>query len=271
MKKAKKLHIALSPFLHRPQRIWKLPLYVFRFTRDLIQFINDRDKEALTNPAMWLSTISLLPCLGDWDEYSGSNLNSYELMNFWGLNILSKLKPALLYDIGSQVKGFVLPASLVVDHVITADIRATKVLDRQNITIRNIDLQSGVPDSCCGKYPLISCLHVIEHVGLGRYGDKVDPNGWINAIRTITDLASSGGLALIAVPIGLPRIEFNAHRVFCPSSFSRAFSEAGWDQEEFSCIDDDLNFHQKISLCYYESIIYPCSYAIGLFLFRKKL
>ena len=191
-------------------------------------------------------------------------------MNFWALSLLSELKPALLYDIGSQVKGFVLPASLIADHVITADIRATKLLNRPNISTCNIDLQDPVPSGFVGMYSLVSCLHVIEHVGLGRYGDKVDPNGWIKAIRTITDIASSGCLALIAVPIGVPRVEFNAHRVFCPSAFSHAFSQAGWVLEEFSCVDDNLVLHRQITFDFYDNCIYPCSYAIGLFLYRMS-
>jgi hypothetical protein len=65
--------------------------------------------------------------------------------------------------------------------------------------------------------PSISCLHTIEHVGLGRYGDPIDPTGDIKAITELKRVVTKGGSLLLVVPVGRQRIEFNAHRIYSPS------------------------------------------------------
>ena len=41
--------------------------------------------------------------------------------------------------------------------------------------------------------PSISCLHAVEHVGLGRYGDPIDPEGCFTAMRELGRVVSPGG------------------------------------------------------------------------------
>lgn len=60
----------------------------------------------------------------------------------------------------------------------------------------------------------LSSLHVIEHIGLGRYGDPIDPEGACKAAREITRVLAPGGYAYISVPIGRARVQFNGQRVF---------------------------------------------------------
>jgi len=44
----------------------------------------------------------------------------------------------------------------------------------------------------------VSCLHTLEHIGLGRYGDKLDPDGWKKAFKSLVDLVAQGGGVLMA-------------------------------------------------------------------------
>jgi SAM-dependent methyltransferase len=60
----------------------------------------------------------------------------------------------------------------------------------------------------------VSCLHVLEHVGLGRYGDPLDPRGDRRAAEELTRVLAPGGLLLMVVPVGRSRVNFNAHRVY---------------------------------------------------------
>jgi ubiquinone/menaquinone biosynthesis C-methylase UbiE len=61
----------------------------------------------------------------------------------------------------------------------------------------------------------ISCMHVVEHIGLGRYGDLLDPNGDLKAISELKRVLSTNGNLLFVVPVGgTPRIMFNAHRIY---------------------------------------------------------
>ena len=60
----------------------------------------------------------------------------------------------------------------------------------------------------------VSCMHVIEHIGLGRYGDPLDASGDEKACGELQRVTKIGGRILIVVPVGKSRIEFNAHRVY---------------------------------------------------------
>jgi SAM-dependent methyltransferase len=61
----------------------------------------------------------------------------------------------------------------------------------------------------------LSCMHVVEHIGLGRYGDPIDPEGDVKACRELSRVLAPGGRLLFVVPIGgTALIEFNAHRIY---------------------------------------------------------
>lgn len=53
-----------------------------------------------------------------------------------------------------------------------------------------------------------------EHDGLGRYGDPLDPDGDLKAMRTAKSIIRPGGLLFLAVPLGKDAITWNAHRVY---------------------------------------------------------
>ena len=60
----------------------------------------------------------------------------------------------------------------------------------------------------------LSCLHTVEHIGLGRYGDPIDYDGDLKAIRELKRVVVKGGSILFVVPVGKPKIIFNAHRIY---------------------------------------------------------
>jgi SAM-dependent methyltransferase len=60
----------------------------------------------------------------------------------------------------------------------------------------------------------LSCMHVVEHIGLGRYGDPLDYDGDIKAASELNRVLAPGGDLLFVVPVGKPRIQFNAHRIY---------------------------------------------------------
>ena len=63
------------------------------------------------------------------------------------------------------------------------------------------------------KYQSVSCLHTIEHFGLGRYGDNLDPIGHFNGLKNICSLISISGTLYLSHPTGFSRTEFNGHRI----------------------------------------------------------
>jgi SAM-dependent methyltransferase len=114
----------------------------------------------------------------------------------------------------------------------------------------------------------VSCMHVIEHIGLGRYGDPLDPNGDIKAINEIKRVTRGGGYIIFVTPVGRPTIKYNAHRIF---SFEQIVSRfAGCELVEFSLIQDD-DIGGGIIYNADPALVAKQSYGCGLFVFRKKL
>jgi len=61
----------------------------------------------------------------------------------------------------------------------------------------------------------ISSLCVVEHIGLGRYADPLDPYGSEKAIEELKRVLKRGGDLYVSLPIhDKNRVYFNAHRAF---------------------------------------------------------
>lgn len=121
-------------------------------------------------------------------------------------------------DVGSSIGGFCA-------HVAT--FREIEVIDIRpltsttpNISYRQVDLMAPPQKNQKGLLasPVtdsLSCLHALEHFGLGRYGDPITFDGWQIGLRNMIDLLEPGGRLYLSVPVGrMQRVEFNAHRVF---------------------------------------------------------
>lgn len=113
----------------------------------------------------------------------------------------------------------------------------------------------------------LSCMHTIEHIGLGRYGDTIDPEGDIKAIAELKRVVAKNGNLLIIVPIGKPRVMFNAHRIYSYTQMSSYFDQ--FELKEFSLIPDNgrqVGIIKNASQKQADSQRYGC----GLFWFIKK-
>jgi SAM-dependent methyltransferase len=153
----------------------------------------------------------MYPCLEDRFKESGIASGHYFYQDLLVAHKIFKNKPIKHVDIGSRIDGFVA-------HV--ASFREIEVFDIrelnsniQNIRFRRVDLMDrnfNLTDYCDS----VSCLHALEHFGLGRYGDRVDYNGHLLGWENIYRMLKKGGKFYFSVPIGEQRIEFDAHRVF---------------------------------------------------------
>jgi hypothetical protein len=111
----------------------------------------------------------------------------------------------------------------------------------------------------------LSCMHVVEHIGLGRYGDKLDPEGDLKAIKELKRVVSKGGSLLFVVPMGEPKIMFNAHRVYSYEQIVEYFSD--FTIKEFAFIPE-----KKGEIVYNASpnLVTKENYGCGCFWFIKK-
>jgi hypothetical protein len=92
-------------------------------------------------------------------------------------------------------------------------------------------------DAATGSFESVSCMHTIEHIGLGRYGDPIDPEGDLKAINELKRVTANGGALLIVVPMGVRQhTEFNGHRVYAFDTFVSYFD--GFDIVDFSYIPE---------------------------------
>ncbi len=67
----------------------------------------------------------------------------------------------------------------------------------------------------------------LEHSGLGRYGDSLNPWGDLMTMARAWCVTKPKGRALVAVPTGFDAIYFNAHRLYGPRQFAHLF--ANWE------------------------------------------
>ena len=110
----------------------------------------------------------------------------------------------------------------------------------------------------------LSCLHVAEHIGLGRYGDTLDPKGTMKACTELARVLAPGGNLYFSCPTGRPRLCYNAHRIHAAGQILEYFR--GLELVEFSGIDDDRRWRQSIG----PGDLDESDYACGLFHFVKK-
>jgi SAM-dependent methyltransferase len=150
----------------------------------------------------------------------------------WALRVLAETAPSRHVDVGSSLY-FVAAASAHAD-VEFYDYRPA-ALELDRVTTGAADLVD-LPFAD-RSVPSLSCMHVVEHVGLGRYGDPLDPDGDLKAMAELARVLAPGGSLLFVVPVGRPRVVFNAHRVYGYDDVVEPFAEL--ELVEFALIPDD--------------------------------
>ena len=186
----------------------------------------------------------LFPCYEDKKETAGNSRGPYFWQDLFVAQQIFRHNPEKHVDIGSSITG-------LVAHV--ASFREIEVLDIRplnekipNVRFRQCDimnkgsLQAGYTDS-------ISSLHVVEHFGLGRYGDPICYDGYLKGLENITYLLKPGGQFYFSVPLGEQRIEFHAHRVFSLSYLIEMVSN-DYTIDSFSYVDDKGDFHPEVEI-----------------------
>lgn len=111
----------------------------------------------------------------------------------------------------------------------------------------------------------LSCMHTVEHIGLGRYGDPIDQDGDLKAINELKRVTAIGGALLFVVPVGKPRIEFNAHRIYSYEQIALYFN--GFTLREFSLVTDSADFIEHADPVLVKDQKYGC----GCFYFIKNV
>jgi len=221
----------------------------------------------------YVGNMKFMPCLHDRYEEGGATKSEYFWQDLLVARAIYAAKPVKHVDIGSRVDGFVA-------HV--ASFREIEVFDVRPIStavpgimFHQVDLMNSSLSTTAGRggyCDSLSCLHAIEHFGLGRYGDQVNPQGYERGIANMAQLLEPGGKFYLSTPIGQERVEFNANWVFDPRSILRIAEGAGMELKKLIVITaaDGPQVATINALALADLALKP--YQLGLFIFtRTKL
>lgn len=208
-------------------RLWKALSSRVRFRSEFKKFV----ELAGPNPRFALRWKDRYPCLYDRDSLTGFDRH-YLFHLAWAARVLAESRPPVHVDIsshlqfGATVSAFV-PLEFYEYHPPEVEI--------EGLTVNRADLLA-LPFEDISVMSL-SCMHVVEHVGLGRYGDALDPDGDVKAMNELKRVLAEQGQLLLVVPVGQPRLQFNAHRIYAYDQILDHYS--GLRLKEFALIPDD--------------------------------
>jgi len=256
----RKLYWLLSSQFGLDLRLLSRAIYgVPAYLRDLITFRR-----------VYQGKIMIMPCLHDRYEEGGAIKNEYFWQDLLVARAIHDKNPIKHVDVGSRVDGFIA-------HV--ASFRECEVFDVRPIramvpglVFKEADLMdsSSLPIVPGGYCDSLSCLHAIEHFGLGRYGDPINPIGYQRGIANMAKLLQPGGTFYLSTPIGQERVEFNANWVFAPSSIVNCAKAVNMTLRKLIIITSANGPEEKsIDAATLEELSLE-GYQLGLFIFTKN-
>ena len=200
-------------------------------------------------------------------DNAGTASGHYFHQDLWVARKIFENNPRKHVDFGSRVDGFVAHVASFRD-IQVGDIRPLASAHPSILTFE-VDLskpeliRESIADS-------ISCLHALEHFGLGRYGDPVDYDGWKKGFESLTKALEPGGTLYLSVPIsGEERVEFNAHRIFSVTTIQSLIAPH-FVVVDFAYVDDrgDLILYADVTSAeYLES--FRLEHGCGIWILRK--
>ena len=208
------------------------------------------------------SLSNFYPCLSDRTSVTPFD-PQYFYQAAWAISRIHTNKPELHIDVGSDVKYVgMLSGVCKVEFV---DIRPLEVNLPNFYSKTGSILALPYKDNSVSS---ISALHVIEHIGLGRYGDPIDPRGTDKACAELERVLAKGGVLYLSVPIGSPRVQFNGQRILSIDELLNFLPKL--TLIEMSFVDNNGKYHDKLKpseILYNESA--RSDFALGCFVFKK--
>jgi hypothetical protein len=185
---------------------------------------------------------------------------NYFYQDTWAAGKILRARPQVHVDLGSTALLVGILAAWT--RVISVDVRPLPVALDGLVTCAGTGVSLPFRDRSIRS---LSSLCVIEHIGLGRYGDQLDPQGTEKAAAELQRVLAPGGDLYVSVPIEREnRVYFNAHRAFSMTSVSKMMSEL--DLEETMLVQG----HRKLSPHEIEALNVHGPMVFGLFHFRRQ-
>lgn len=250
----------MKTFIAAFKQLWKIQkgLQSSWFRNDIRRFKKLSSKKQRFS----ITWRELVPCIKDKTSMTGFDKH-YIYHPAWAARIIAKENPSEHIDISSTLHFCSIVSAFV--PIKFYDYRPAKLnltnLESQNADLLNLPFENNSIKS-------LSCMHTVEHVGLGRYGDTLDPDGDLKSIDELKRVLDTKGNLLFVVPIGKPRIMFNAHRVYSYNQILSYFSDL--ELKEFSLVTDNPKSKQDFIYNASKEDADMQSYGCGCFWFIKK-
>jgi len=197
------------------------------------------------------------------EDTATTNFDTHYLYHVaWALRRVVAARPALHVDFGSSVNFCSTISAICETHFY--DLRPAEIA-LEGLTCLAGDLTRLEIES--DSLASVSCMHVVEHIGLGRYGDSLDASGDLAAIAELKRVVAPGGSLYFVVPTGIPSICFNAHRVYSSDAVRGYFADT-FDLQEFYFIPGPIELPPMLNPDHSETLKYE--YGCGCYLFRKR-
>ncbi len=203
--------------------------------------------------------------LSDYSENAGTNKGHYFHQDLLVAKLIYENNPNRHIDIASRIDGFVAHVASF-RKIEVFDVRPLPKSEHENLIFRQVDLMEK---QLLRKSDSVSCLHAIEHFGLGRYSDKIDINGHNKGITNLVNLVSNGGRLYISFPIGKSdEVHFNAQRVFNVNSiFQHSSIKKYMKLIRFDYIDEHGNLHLNFNM---NDVKVETRFGCGIYTFKKS-
>lgn len=219
--------------------------------------------ELNSHPTMAIEEKYNMPIYTDRYAMAGS-VNNYFWQDLWAARKIYRESPKWHYDIGSRIDGFVAHLLTFRDNVNLIDIRPMdRTVDGLHFVCADATNLVEIED---GSIESLSALCSLEHFGLGRYGDEIDPDACYKCFSAIGRKIKKGGNIYLSVPVGKEHVEFNAHRVFFASTIIDSFSN--YKLIEYSCTHNGY-IEYNVDIHKYDNDVSVGGTRFGLFHLRK--
>ncbi|MDC3367961.1 DUF268 domain-containing protein, partial [Flavobacteriaceae bacterium] len=178
-------------------------------------------KDYLKFKKQYKGEIVIFPSLSDFNVSSGISKSDYFIQDTLVSSLIYKSKPKMHLDVGSRIDGFISIISLFLK-VKIIDIRPLEI-NNENISFIRFDFTKKLPQHLIEKFESVSCLHTLEHIGLGRYKDQIDSNGYKLFLNNLFFCVKKGGKIYLSTIVGEEKVIFNTHRIFDLKKLVRLF------------------------------------------------
>ena len=223
----------------------------------LRQFVRDRRAYRRLPGAEPVRWRDVQPKLADRTSHTPYDLHYFH-QDVWAAQRIAEERPGRHVDVGSRVDlvGFL----TALTQVTFVDIRPLSAQVEGLESVAGSVLEMPFADRSLES---LRCRHLAEPKGLGRDGDPRHPRGTVEAAGELQRVLGAGGQLLFSLPVGRPRVCFNAHRVHDPRAVPAMFEEL--ELLEFSGIDDAGVFRRHMQPAELAREAYGC----GLYRFRR--